>query len=292
MSRFEEMMHSELPSKRRDLFTEMYEDSDDFGMSDSDMEKYMERECGDNYDEGYCVGGSCDEDCDDDFECGDNFECGDDDDFMDRLDDVVDDEDDLIDDVTDDDDDDDFDDDDFDDDDFDDDDSNDDAQISNDDEVEDGDLELGPDGEQRVNDALDTIATPLLLAEEFTESELEAFIESVDCDIAMNEGYITEKTFVRLDKKAKKARAYEVAVFKIARENNDRLYRKLETIWAMERKLKADLRAKYNSYARRMANEYIQRLASSNSKVVSKLGKMLLNKKKKKPVATRKLLPG
>ena len=256
MSKFEDMMNSELPSKRRGLFTEMYEDSDDFGMSDSDMEKYMEQECGDSYDEGYCVGGSCDEDSDyDDF---DDDEEEDEEEFMNKLDNLVNDDDE--------------------DDDFDDDDDDHldgDAQISDNEEIKDGDLDLGPDGEQRVRDAIDSIATPLILAEEFTESELEAFLESADCDIAINEGYLTEKSIIKLDKNAKKARAYEVAVMKIARENNDNLMKKLDYLWATERRLKSLLRRKYNSYATRFANDYIRRIASSASKKLSQIGNKL-----------------
>ena len=254
MSRFNDMLNSTLPSKtsRARSFMSMYEEADDFsdfGTSERDMEKYMETEgcekscrerCGDEA----CIGGSCRERCGDEGCSGGSCDESDDYEYDDDYDvDDIDTDNDIE---------------------FDDDDDEDDS----DDQIED----LGPDEEQKVADSLDVVATPLLLAQEFSVDELEDFTESTDCDIAMEEGYITEKTIVKLDKKAKLAKAYEVALFKIARQHNDKDYIRLEMVWRMERELKARLRAKYHIPAMKEAKAYLQRLKNSKSGLLSKLG--------------------
>lgn len=238
MSRFDELLNFDLPSKRSksNIISDLYESTDyfdDFGMSDNDFEKDMETEG--------CDGNMCeDDDFDDDFE-NDISDFDDGDEETDPELSILDN------------------------------DSDDDVDDRDDDQVED----LGPDEEQKVADTLDVVATPLLLAQEFSLDDLEEFTESLDCDVAIEEGYLTERTIVKFDKKAKLARAYEIALFKIARSHNDRDYNKLETVWRMERKLKARLRQKYHMAAMKQAREYVQRLRKSKSKTLSKLGRKI-----------------
>lgn len=135
--------------------------------------------------------------------------------------------------------------------------------------------ELTPDESQRVDDTMNAVATPLLLKSELSEEEIKEFTESADCDIAEAEGFLTERTIVKFDKNAKKSQLYEVAVFACAREKNDPLYRKLETVWKMERILKAKLRKKYNAPAQKKVKEYLARAKKSKSGILAKIASKL-----------------
>ena len=138
--------------------------------------------------------------------------------------------------------------------------------------------ELTPDQSQRVDDTINAVATPILISSELSEDEMKEFTESVDIDIAVGEGFLTERTIIKFDKNAKKAQLYEVAVAACAREHNDRLYRKLETVYKMERVIKAKLRKKYHSQAQRKVKEYLDRAKKSKSGVLSRIARKLTGK--------------
>jgi len=301
MSRFDDLLNRDLPSKHSGIEGEinsMYEEADDdFSTNDADLEKYMNTECGDSFDEDTDDYDECGfEDSDDDYdECGfedtdEDYECGlegcngedcrssfayeDDLDFDDEDDDVDSFEDELDDDL-----------------DSDDEftgDSISDKLSDMETETFDGEDEevhdIGPDGEQKIQDTIKAVATPLLIAQECSSEEIEEFLESTDSDIAVEEGYLTEKTIVKLDKQAKKAQLYEVALYTIAREHNDRDYAKLETAWALERKLKERLRRRYDSKARSQANKYMRNLKNATPATVRRVGiTMTKNNKKALP---------
>ena len=138
--------------------------------------------------------------------------------------------------------------------------------------------ELTPDESQRVDDVINTVATPILLNSELDECDMKEFVEGVDADIAVAEGFLTERTIVRFDKNAKKAQLYEVAVRAVAREKNDPLYRKLETLEKMKRIIEAKLRKKYDAPARKKVKEYIDRAKKSKSGILSKIAHKLSGK--------------
>jgi hypothetical protein len=140
--------------------------------------------------------------------------------------------------------------------------------------------DIGPDGEQRIDDTMDTVGTSILLSDELSPEEVDEFTESVDADILVAEGYLTEKTIVKMDKKAKRAQLYEVALYKVAREHNDKNYWKLQTVYKMERQLKAKLRARYHSEANRKVKEYLARAQKSKSGILSKIATKLKKKTK------------
>lgn len=150
------------------------------------------------------------------------------------------------------------------------------AQIS---EPEDDIKPLSPEADQRVDDTISAVATPLLINTELTESDIDNFIESVDSDIAVNEGFLTEKTIVKFDKNAKRAQLFEVAVAACAREHKDPLYKKLETVYKMERVIKAKLRKKYYSEAQRKVKEYLKRASKSKSNVIKRIAHKITGKK-------------
>lgn len=138
--------------------------------------------------------------------------------------------------------------------------------------------QLGPDGEKRVDDTLDTVGTAILIGDELSQKECCEFVESVDADILVQEGYLTEKTIVKMDKNARKAQLYEVALFKVAREHNDKNYWKLQTVYKMERRLKAKLRMRYHNEANRKVREYLNRAKKSKSGLLSRIAAKLSHK--------------
>lgn len=136
---------------------------------------------------------------------------------------------------------------------------------------EEDNVELTPDESKRVDDTMDAVATPILLKTELTEEEMIEFVESADSDIAEAEGFLTEKTIIKFDKNAKKAQLYEIAVAAVAREKKDPLYKKLQTVYKMERIIKAKLRKKYHAQAQQKVKEYLARAKKSKSNVLSKI---------------------
>ena len=137
---------------------------------------------------------------------------------------------------------------------------------------------LTPDESQRVDDTLNAVATPLLIQGEGCK-EVAEFVESVDSDIAVAEGFLTEKTIVKFDKNAKRAQLFEVAVAAVAREKKDPLYKKLQTVYKMERQIKAKLRKKYNAPAKQKVKEYLARAKKSKSGLIARIAKKITGKK-------------
>lgn len=140
------------------------------------------------------------------------------------------------------------------------------------------DNHLTPEQEQEVDDAIVAVATPILLQAELSEDEIHEFVEGLDSDVAIAEGVLTEKTIVRFDKKARLSQLYEVAVYAIARAKNDRLYKKLDKVYAMERLLKAKLRKKYNAQAQKKAKEYLAKMKQSKSGIIAKIASKISGK--------------
>ena len=97
--------------------------------------------------------------------------------------------------------------------------------------------DLGTDDDevnQKIDDAIQRTATPILLGGELSGDEADGFIESADCDTAVAESFMTERTIVKFDKKARFAQLHKVAVLVIAKEKKDPMYKKLVTVWRIE----------------------------------------------------------
>ena len=109
--------------------------------------------------------------------------------------------------------------------------------------------------------------------EEFTPDEMSMFLENqTEIDDAINNNILMEKTIVRLDKKAKLSKARKMAVFTIAKEKNDPKFKKLLTVWKMERFLEDYLDKKYGNEASRRAKKAVSNSAkSSNGTMILKL---------------------
>lgn len=118
----------------------------------------------------------------------------------------------------------------------------------------------------------------------YSNEELESIVENTyDIGKAVNEEYLEERTIVRLDKVAKRNKAEKMAVFQIAKQKKDRDFKKLLTIWKLERFLEAKLEKRYAAQAKTLAKKTLKNAAQSKSKVVSKAVKkanLLLQNKK------------
>lgn len=102
--------------------------------------------------------------------------------------------------------------------------------------------------------------------EEFTPDEMSMFLENqTEIDDAISNNILMEKTIVRLDKKAKLSKARKMAVFTIAKEKNDPKFKKLLTVWKMERFLEDYLDKKYGNEASRRAKKAVSNSAKSSN---------------------------
>lgn len=93
-----------------------------------------------------------------------------------------------------------------------------------------------------------------------TEDEQETLLEShIEIAALINGEVVNEKTLVRMDKKARISQVQKMAVFTIAREKNDPIFKKLLTVWRIERSLEEKLFNKYGSEGMRRAKSTVQK---------------------------------
>jgi hypothetical protein len=79
-----------------------------------------------------------------------------------------------------------------------------------------------------------------------------------------------ERSIVRLDKEARKNRAYKMAIFQTAKEKGDRDFKKLLTLWKLERFLEGKLEKRYAAQAKQLAKNALKKAKATKSKVVGK----------------------
>lgn len=134
--------------------------------------------------------------------------------------------------------------------------------------ADDEEEEVEVDEDSEVEEA--TFAA-LFLEQFATPEEISAMAESYDEMGAMSEtmGVAMEKVIVRLDKKSRLAHLQQAAVFKLANAANDPKYRKLLTLWKMERQIEAYLNKKYASQATKIAKSKIKNYTAQGLKKVS-----------------------
>ena len=123
------------------------------------------------------------------------------------------------------------------------------------------------DNETEVNALLVECA----ILDTFSNEEIEALTENTyDLGKAINEDILVERSIVRLDKEAKKNKAYKMAIFQIAKEKNDRDFRKLLTLWKLERFIEAKLEKRYGAQAKQLAKQAMKKSKNTKSKAVGK----------------------
>ena len=105
----------------------------------------------------------------------------------------------------------------------------------------------------------------------FSNEEIESLTENTyDLGKAVNEDILVERSIVRLDKEAKKNRAQKMAVFQIAKEKGDHDFKKLLTLWKLERFIEKKLEKRYSAQAKQLAKEALKKSKMSKSKAVGK----------------------
>ena len=156
------------------------------------------------------------------------------------------------------------------------------------------------------------IAEPALEYESMTESQMaqimqvamedvavEEMMESVSADedsllegVLPEDAVVMEKTIVRMDKAAKKQRAYKLAILQCAKDDDNKDYKKLETIWKMEKYLMRRLEKKYASKARSRMHQTAKK--SNNNSFGTKVKKYLTSGPKltRSQKETKKALAG
>lgn len=123
-----------------------------------------------------------------------------------------------------------------------------------------------------VSEEATQLVSEAALADTLTNEELEELTESAEvCKDMVDNGIVMERSIVRLDKKAKISRAYKTAVFTIAREKKDPKFKKLLTVWKMERTLEAYLMKKYHAEAMKRAKLAVAKLGSGNKDTKNKV---------------------
>ena len=123
---------------------------------------------------------------------------------------------------------------------------------------------------------------------------VEEMMESISADNGQSvlEGTIPEdlvvmeKTIVRMDKKAKKQRAYKLAILQCAKDDNNKEYKQLETLWKMEKFI---MRRLEKRYAQRARSRMKQTASKANGKgIVAKVKNALTRSQRE----TQKALSG
>lgn len=149
---------------------------------------------------------------------------------------------------------------------------------------------LSPVDDKKADDMLAMVATPMLIKDELTAEESVKFFESVEADIAVSEGLIeepalddiyTEGVFAspnkpyKMTKQARLNQLYQLSVLIEAHAHRDPLKKQLDKAYAIERRIKAQLRNKYGALAKKRAIGYLRRLIKSKSGVLRNLGKKI-----------------
>ena len=123
------------------------------------------------------------------------------------------------------------------------------------------------DNETEVNALLVECA----ILDTFSNEEIESLTENTyDLGKAINEDILVERSIVRLDKAAKMNKAYKMAIFQIAKEKGDRDFKKLLTLWKLERFIEKKLEKRYAAQANQLAKQAMKKSKNTKSKAVGK----------------------
>lgn len=115
-------------------------------------------------------------------------------------------------------------------------------------------------GLEDVNEVDARIVTESILIDALSADEAESLMEDTAYQQDLiHADIVQERTIVKMDKKAKLARGIKAACFTIARRKKDVKFKKLLTIWRIERQLEAYLLKKYRNEATRMAKISLNR---------------------------------
>lgn len=175
--------------------------------------------------------------------------------------------------------------------------------LKDDDDEDDDDVEqvrLDPDEEIEADNLMQVAGTASLIRSELNMDERAEFLESsadlttaklegfindsviqemeemskpIDLDETFQEAKIYNKNTVRLNKEARLAQLFAIAVYSSARAHNDPEYKKWKKAKKVARYYSANMRRKYKSEATKRMRVLFARLKSSKSPIVKDLGK-------------------
>lgn len=136
------------------------------------------------------------------------------------------------------------------------------------------------------SDESTAMITEAAILDAYSTDELSDIMENHVSDLnkAVNEDILMERSIIRLDKAAKKSKAEKMSIFQIAREKKDRDFKKLLTVWKLERFLEEKLTKRYGAQAKVLAKKKMKDASKSKSKTVTNASgkvKNLLNIRKK-----------
>lgn len=160
------------------------------------------------------------------------------------------------------------------------------------DDNDDEEINLSPDEEVQADDMMKVAATAMLVNDELSVEEKVAFIESKEADIAITEGFMTDsdvnamsvdcglvtegnnynkKMIIRLDAESKKKQLKALAVNVSAAAHKDPDYYKLKKVMKMRKILRRKLAKKYNAEATKRMKVYFARLRNSKAPTLNKM---------------------
>lgn len=113
----------------------------------------------------------------------------------------------------------------------------------------------------------------ITLEDTFGPEELERFV--AEMAVADNVNYVEERTIVKLDRKAKKHRNYKVAILQCAKDGNDPNYKKLCTLWKMERFLMRKLEKKWGTKAKGRMRTMEEKAKESKAEPMKKVAHIM-----------------
>lgn len=129
-------------------------------------------------------------------------------------------------------------------------------------------------GEPIISNADSTLITEAVLLEGLSAEECASICEDTRfTDELIKSEIVTEKTIIKLDKKAKLKGATRTAVYTIARQRKDPKFKKLLTLWRMEAQIEKELYKKYHNEALLKAKKSLSSKPTSSLPSVSNQGK-------------------
>lgn len=150
----------------------------------------------------------------------------------------------------------------------------------------------GNDDPITLSESVLTSILTAMLEDTFTEDDIaEALTENYDYeDIAL------EKSIVKLDKKAKKTRAYRVALMQVAKQEDPKNYEKMKSLRTMINFIWAKWERKYDAKAKAYMRASQKKLKTSSSptakKALSKTSGAIVASKPSSPKTDKKLASG
>ncbi len=134
-------------------------------------------------------------------------------------------------------------------------------------------MSIGADpAEGLIEAAEESICANAYLMDIASQDEICDIAESYDemDNISELMGMAMETSIVRLDRKSRLKHLRKANVLNLARKSNNAKYKKLLTVWKMERELESDLDKIYGSKATTLANQQIRNWATNGVKKIPK----------------------